>query len=100
MTEASAGTRSAILSAAKQVAAENGMGAVTVRAVSAAAGVGMGTLRHHFRSQRELFAALVAEVVDDRIDDAVALESPGTGPDRLQRAVGQLLPDDYADAPT
>lgn len=93
-------TRSVILDAARQVAAEKGMRAVTVRAVSEAAGVGMGTLRHHFPSQRELFAELVAELVDDRVDDSVVMESSAGGPERLEQAVGQLLPDDYSDPPT
>lgn len=91
-------TRERILDAARGISSRHGMRAVTVRAVSEAAGVGMGTLRHHFRSQRELFATLVAEVIDDRIDDSVIADTSLPGPDRLARAVGQLLPDDYADS--
>lgn len=93
-------TRSRILDAARTVAAERGMRAVTVRAVSEAAGVGMGTLRHHFASQRELFAELVSELVDDRIDDAVIEDTSLGGPDRLARAIGQFLPAEYADRST
>lgn len=93
-------TRSRILEAARTLAAERGMRAVTVRAVSEAAGVGMGTLRHHFASQRELFAELVSELVDDHIDDAVIEDSSLTGPDRLVRAIGQFLPAEYAEAST
>lgn len=90
-------TRSQILRAAREIAERQGMRAATVRAVSEAAGVGMGTMRHHFKSQRELFAVLVAEVVDDRVDDSVMLDSSMSGADRLADAVGQLIPSEYAD---
>lgn len=76
------------------------MRAVTVRAVSEAAGVGMGTLRHHFASQRDLFAELVADVVDDRLDDANVFDTSRSGPQRLQQALGQFLPAEYADTST
>lgn len=57
----------------------------------------MGTLRHHFKSQRELFAELVGEVLDDRIDDSMIRDTSLSGPDRLAQAVAQFLPADYAD---
>lgn len=100
MVEGSSGlsTRERILEAARNISSERGMRAVTVRAVCDAAGVGMGTLRHHFKSQRELFAELVAGVIDDRIDDTVIEDLSLSGPDRLAQAVSQFLPADYADS--
>ncbi|MEJ6549633.1 prolyl oligopeptidase family serine peptidase [Corynebacterium sp. USCH3] len=99
MAESSDGlsTRERILEAARHISSERGMRAVTVRAVSDEAGVGMGTLRHYFKSQRELFATLVGEFVDDRVDDSVMDDTSLSGPDRLSQAVGQFLPADYAD---
>ncbi len=96
----SVATRTRILEAAREISADKGMHAVTVRAVSEAAGVGMGTLRHHFKSQRALFAELVTDVIDDRLDDSAIVDITLSGPDRLVRAVGQFLPLDYADAAT
>ncbi len=70
---------------------------MTVRAVSAAAGVGMGTLRHYFRSQRELVDAVVADLVQGMLDESVVLDPAAAPGDRLAHAVLQFLPASSAD---
>lgn len=67
--------REQILSAAEQVLAEGGLGAVTVRAVAARAGIGASTMRYWFPTQEQLSAAVAQRVLattfrDERIDDA------------------------------
>lgn len=80
------------------MASRDGVGALTVRAVSAAAGVGVGTLRHYFPSQQELVDAVVAEMVENMLDESVVMD-PGLAPeDRLAHAVLQFLPKSIADS--
>lgn len=73
--DAGPGTRARILDAAAAILQTPGEDAhPTVRAVAARAGVGIGTLRHHFPTQRVLLDAVLAHVYetampDDRIHD-------------------------------
>ena len=67
-------TRRKILDAATSMMEEGVGQRLTVRAVAARAGVGMGTLRHHFPTQRVLLDAVLASMYesampDDRIHD-------------------------------
>jgi AcrR family transcriptional regulator len=67
-------TRSKILSAATSMVEEGNGQHLTVRAVAGRAGVGMGTLRHHFPNQRALLDSVLASMYevampDDRIHD-------------------------------
>ena len=67
-------TRRKILDAATSIMEEDNGQHLTVRAVAARAGVGMGTLRHHFPTQRVLLDAVLASMYesampDDRIHD-------------------------------
>ncbi|NNU27143.1 TetR/AcrR family transcriptional regulator [Isoptericola sediminis] len=89
--------RTAILNAARELASRDGVGAVTVRAVSAAAGIGVGTLRHYFPSQRELVDAVVADMVDGMLDESVILDRDVAPADRLAHALLQFLPASSAD---
>ncbi|WP_338888609.1 TetR/AcrR family transcriptional regulator [Rhodococcus sovatensis] len=70
-----AGRRESILAAASSIADSDGLDAVTVRATADKAGVGVGTLRHYFPTQKELFDAIVARRVDTIIDDSVVLDT-------------------------
>ncbi|MEU6860775.1 helix-turn-helix domain-containing protein [Glycomyces sp. NPDC046736] len=67
-------TRRKILDAATSIMEEGAGQRLTVRAVAERAGVGMGTLRHHFPTQRALLDAVLASMYesampDDRIHD-------------------------------
>ena len=76
MSETEPGTRTRILDAAAAILQTPGEDArLTVRGVAARAGVGIGTLRHHFPTQRVLRDAVLEHVYaaampDDRIRDA------------------------------
>lgn len=54
-----------LLEHAAQIAADLGISAVTVQAVSAAAGVSKGGFMHHFPSKQALIDALFKELLDD-----------------------------------
>lgn len=82
----------AIVFAACSLADRNGLEAVTVRATAHEAGVGIGTLRHYFPTQRALFDAIVERRVDAAIDDSTVLDSSATIDARVAAMVGQFLP--------
>lgn len=86
--------RTQILAAARELAVQNELGleAITVRAVSARAGIAIGTLRRHFPSQRELIDAVVIDTVDVAVDDSVVTNAAFPVQDRLTHAVLQLCP--------
>lgn len=85
--------RAQILAAARALALREGVSALTVRAVSAEAGIGVGTLRHYFPSQRELVGAVVAQLVTEELDESVVLDRAVPPGDRLVHGVLQFLPD-------
>ncbi|WP_277212671.1 TetR/AcrR family transcriptional regulator [Isoptericola croceus] len=89
--------RDAILRVAREMASREGIGSLTVRAVSAAAGIGVGTLRHYFPSQRELVDAVVADMVEGMLDESVVSDRSVAPGDRLAHAVLQFLPASGAD---
>jgi AcrR family transcriptional regulator len=91
--------RARIVDSAVLVMADAGLAGVTVRAVSAAAGVGMGTLRHYFPTQRELHAAVVQHTMDATIDDFAIHDTSLDPGERLVRCVLQFLPVDASDGP-
>jgi AcrR family transcriptional regulator len=67
-------TRARILDAAVELATGGSGSRISVRAVAARAGVGIGTLRYHFPTQRELLDAALSSIYerampDDRIHD-------------------------------
>lgn len=86
------GRRDAILLAASSLADRDGLEAVTVRAAAHEAGVGIGTLRHYFPTQRDLFDAIVERRVDAVIDDSIVLDSAAPIDARIADMVGQFLP--------
>lgn len=84
--------REQILQAAARLLAESGMENVSVRRVAATAGIGMGTLRHYFPTQRDLHHAMVLMLIDDEIQD-FDIEDPSFPPaERLERCVLQFVP--------
>ena len=92
-----AGRRESILAAALSIADTEGLDAVTVRATAVKACVGVGTLRHYFPTQKELFDAIVARRVDTIIDDSVVLDTSAPLDARISSMVTQFLPDDLDD---
>ena len=93
-------TRGKILEAATSIMEEDGGQRLTVRAVAARAGVGMGTLRHHFPTQRVLLDAVLASMYesampDDRIHDT-ALPARQRLVDNLGRLVATIGTGDEA----
>jgi len=87
-------TRRKILDAAISMMEEGGGQRLTVRAVAARAGVGMGTLRHYFPTQRVLLDAVLASMYesampDDRIHDT-ALPARQRLVDNLGRLVATI----------
>jgi AcrR family transcriptional regulator len=85
--------RAQLVDAALTVAADEGIGAATVRRVAEEAGVALGVVHYCFEDKNELFGALAARIVDDLtgagsaaldLDDAPSLE------DALQAAIAGL----------
>lgn len=91
MADSSPTTRDKILIAAATMLGEDPTARLSVRAVAARAGVSVGSLRHFFPTQRELFDTVVAgllslDVPDDPMDDA------GSSPsDRLVGCLQAML---------
>lgn len=74
--------RRALLDQAARIAVEEGVAAVTVQAVAAAAGVTKGGLTHHFPSKQSLIEAMFQEMLDDlgrRIAELVAADPDPRG---------------------
>lgn len=63
------GRRQSIVTAAREIAAEQGMATLSVRAVAARAGVGASTLRYYFPTQRDLYDVVTDAVFDARLGD-------------------------------
>ncbi|MCU0987494.1 MAG: TetR/AcrR family transcriptional regulator [Acetobacteraceae bacterium] len=75
-------TPSRLLNAAETIVAERGVGALTLDAVAAAAGISKGGLLHHYRSKEALLTAIVTRMATEMrgVFDALhAAEAPGPG---------------------
>ncbi len=90
--------RESILEAAASIADLQGLEAVTVRATADKAGVGIGTLRHHFPTQKALFDAIVVRRVDTLIDDSVVLDGSAALEDRIRSMIEQFIPSELDNA--
>jgi AcrR family transcriptional regulator len=90
--------REKILTSACHIADHEGLESVTVRAVADKADVAIGTLRHYFPTQKDLFDAIVERRVDAIIDDSVVLDPSATLDARIASMVGQYLPAELDDA--
>lgn len=78
--------RTRLLDAAETIAARDGVGALTLDAVAAAARVSKGGLLHHFRSKEALLAGLVERfALVCRAEFEAMAQSEPEGPNRLLR---------------
>ena len=67
------GIRDALLRAAERVLAEQGVGALTVRAIAAEAGCATGVLYNHFADRDDLLAAVLVDRFHKIADDGETL---------------------------
>jgi AcrR family transcriptional regulator len=58
----------AIIDAARQIAAEGGLGLVQIAAVAARAGIAAGTVYRYFPGKTDLIAALLEEIADSELE--------------------------------
>lgn len=86
-----AATRDRILAAAARLLREPHRGQPTVRAVAQEAGVGVGTLRHHFPTQRALHDAVLAAIYREAMPDTVMTDVSIDATERLVRSLQALL---------
>ena len=86
--------RDRILAAAAGLLAESGIERLSVRRVAEAAGIGMGTLRHYFPSQKELHQALIVRLVDGETHEFDIRDARLPAADRLERCLLQYVPTD------
>lgn len=84
--------REQILAAAGELAAEEGMTALSVRAVAARSGIGASTLRHYFPTQRDLYDAVLRGSFDAQLQDLQIADSSVPAAQRLTECVAQFLP--------
>ena len=86
-------TRAKLVKTAEKLFAEQGVDAVSVRSVNAAAGLGAASVHYHFGSKDELLRAVVLDLgaaVGSAIQanvDVLAADSAAPSPDALVRAV-------------
>ncbi|MFG1999463.1 TetR/AcrR family transcriptional regulator [Spirillospora sp. NPDC048911] len=91
----SATARDRILTAALRLIGEQGIGAVTNRAVARAAGVSLGSLTYHFPSQTDLLRESLQTFVDSEIARITAYVTrlrdsgvdPGQAADLVEKAI-------------
>src|SRR3982750_1892948 len=91
--QSAAATRRALLDAAAELLDEGGPEAVTLRAVSARAGVSRGAPYGHFPDKEHLLAAVAArswEAVGEQLDQLIK-DGRSSPSERLERALGGLL---------
>lgn len=79
--------RRALIDCAARIAAEDGLGRLTLEAVARAAGVTKGGLLHHFDSKQALIAALFADLLGKLGDEiAQSMETDSKAEGRFTRA--------------
>lgn len=84
--------REQILSAAEDLLTEGGLGAATVRAVAARAGIGASTMRYWFPTQEQLSAAVAQRVLPATFRDERIADSTVPATVRLLECASQFLP--------
>ena len=84
-------TRTKIISAATGILLEGAESGPSVRAVAARAQVGVGTLRHHFPTQRALLDAALDSIYSDALPDERIQDSSVPAVERLLECMGNLL---------
>lgn len=80
-----------IVQAAIELATEEGIGALSVRRVAAAAGIGATTMRHYFRTQDELAVAVVLAMSAGGPSDDDIRDPSRPALDRLAERLDQFL---------
>jgi AcrR family transcriptional regulator len=89
--------RDRILQATLRLIGEQGVGAVTNRAVARAAGVSLGSLTYHFPSQADLLRESLNRFVDDEISRITGLlgrfRTSGLAPDELADEAQKAIAD-------
>jgi AcrR family transcriptional regulator len=85
------GSRERILAAAAAMLAEDVTATLSVRAVSARAGVSTGSLRFHFPNQRALKDAVLARIYDHMFPDDPIHDRSVPARDRLVNCLRQVL---------
>ncbi|MFI6521147.1 TetR/AcrR family transcriptional regulator [Spirillospora sp. NPDC050679] len=87
--------RDRILRATLRLIGEQGVGAVTNRAVARLAGVSLGSLTYHFPSQTDLLRETLQKFVDEEIERitayAVRLRDSGIDPDQAADQVEKAI---------
>ncbi|MFJ5223647.1 TetR/AcrR family transcriptional regulator [Streptomyces sp. NPDC088400] len=84
--------RDEIIEAALRLTKAEGIGALSVRAVANAAGIGPTTLRHYFPSQADLHQAVAVELVSGSLDDLAIADDTRDPVQRLYECLVQFLP--------
>lgn len=93
-------TRASILSAAERQFAENGYSATRLEDVAAEVGIRRASIVYYFKDKRELYDAVLADVMGDLCDrTGRALSAEGALAERIERAVGVWV-DFVAERPT
>jgi len=86
-----ADTKRRILQAAIDLSRNSPEARLTVRAVAAEAGVGLGTLRYHFPTQRALLDAVLASVYEETFPDDRIRDAAVPAQQRLVETLGHVL---------
>ncbi|WP_431805657.1 TetR/AcrR family transcriptional regulator [Microbacterium paraoxydans] len=73
-------SRDALLRAAQELYAENGVAATTPNQVLQQSGIGQGSLYHHFPSKHDLAVAAVARTVEEALASSAAVVQGDAGP--------------------
>jgi len=86
--------RQEIVRAAKQLVAESGISALSVRSVAARTGIGASTLRYYFPTQHALYTEVVVGTFDAELDDLRIHDQSVPPQRRLTECLAQFLPVD------
>ncbi|QCB29458.1 TetR/AcrR family transcriptional regulator [Corynebacterium endometrii] len=84
--------RDDIVAAARKIAVTEGVEAISVRRVAAAAGIGASTLRYYFPTIKDLFSALASGNLDDYLSSEGLEDASVPAVDRLTGLLMQFLP--------
>lgn len=88
-----------ILDAAREVVAEEGVEALSVRNVAAKAAIGASTLRWYFPTQRDLYDEVVGQTFHAQLDDLRIADNTVPPSRRLTECMQQFLPADDSRIP-
>ncbi|WP_130011751.1 TetR/AcrR family transcriptional regulator [Serinicoccus sediminis] len=92
--------REQIVSAAREIVAEEGLEAMSVRNVARRAGIGPSTLRHYFPTQKDLYEEVLRPALDHVVSD-LRIEDRQLPPrTRLAECLVQFVPPGFRQADT